>query len=401
MSKSLFAPTAGVRLDNDDRSTIKPRLQTPVKCYTIPSNATHEQRSIFAFACALSCSGTEGSLSSWKNLLFTYTHIMFDGIVGRAKEGSVQFVSITAEQLHALCKVYSDLCNICDAAANSDDGPLAAGVFDTFCIPGDVPKPASGILPRWVVDDKNEKTLYAHYSLVVFLAGKLISDTNRSAITVNRPRGLIEKFKITTNEILNKNFMISDRGHYMFNQAWLESTSLKSACFEHFARFSHTATTLPEDIVNTNVILMRFMQMQHAFIIDKFLQAYPWAAKMSVLRQSIQIFEESVRAAADVSAHLQPYIKIIWGDKNAIFPRKDLGPLIACAVAAEREIHETLAQYYSDDKYTAVVEAFHDERSRLEAIDKDLKARESKAATKSAARVEAPEDQVSDDGNEE
>ncbi|RKF77081.1 hypothetical protein GcM1_222041 [Golovinomyces cichoracearum] len=96
--------------------------------------------------------------------------------------------------------------------------------------------------------------------------------------------------------------------------------------------------------------------MQHAAIINKFLEAYPWASEMVELKQSLGVYGNSIKALCALPPAWQPYVNLIYGCKSDIFPRKELSPLIACAVEVESETNETLKNYYHDEKYADVVE---------------------------------------------
>jgi hypothetical protein len=317
-----------------------------------------------ALACAVACTSTNPSPGLWKNLLATYTNVLFEGILNRLPKDQFVPVKISTEQVALLRSEFIRLDTEADALPDDNATGLPAGAFSGFVLPWDLPSPDASAVAGWTTYCRDEKVLYAHYALLIFLAGKQINDKNREAITVARPRALIQKFKIEATAILSGPMRISNHAHAAINQAWLEMSSLKAQCFREFSTYSHSSTTLGQDILLTNVNLMRFAQMQHATMIHKFLLAYPWASEMSALRQAISIYHDSLTAALKIQDHLQPFIKVIWGDKSGIFPRKELGPLIAVALDTEKEVHETLANYYSDERFVSVVEAFREERAR-------------------------------------
>ena len=94
--------------------------------------------------------------------------------------------------------------------------------------------------------------------------------------------------------------------------------------------------------------------------------AYPWAVDVPQLLQSITIYRNHMVEAAKIDKAYQPFIQLIWGDKLELFPRKDLGPLIAVAYSTDRPQNVTLASYYCNGRFMSVVEAFHLERERRE-----------------------------------
>jgi hypothetical protein len=359
---SVFSPALANTAGGTTIAKAKTRLSTPVYYYVPTGNFTRDQVLDIALACAVACTSPDVNLAHWKNLIATYTNALFQGIVSRLPKDQFVPVKLTTEALARFSAAFSQL----DAESDSieDQQGLPAGALTGLTLPWSLPSPDPASLGGWVTYCRDTKVLFAHYALVVFLAGKQISDTNRVSITENRPRALIQKFKLEALEILTGHARISDNGHSQLNQAWLEMSSLKAECFREFSTFSHSSTDLGQDILLTNVNMMRFGQMQHATIIHKFLLAYPWASEMQALRQSISVYFDSINAALKVESHLQPFIKIIWGDKSGLFPRKELGPLIAVALDMEKEVHESLANYYSDERFVSVIEAFKEERER-------------------------------------
>ncbi|RKF62665.1 hypothetical protein GcM3_145021, partial [Golovinomyces cichoracearum] len=88
----------------------------------------------------------------------------------------------------------------CDEETKPEDYQIAPNAFDNFLIGVEVPLPQMNTACDNITHCKREKSLYAHFSLVIFLAGKLIDETNRTAITVARPKALVEKYKIPVSE---------------------------------------------------------------------------------------------------------------------------------------------------------------------------------------------------------
>jgi len=360
-SVNMFSAAIATR-SSTPTSYVRSRLDNPVIYYIPAGGMTREKVMDLSLACIAACTNDNAPLDMWKNLIATYTNLLFEGILSKLPKASFQAVTLSDNEMAALHQKFTGLVAASDAA--DENSGLPAGAFADYRPSWNLPAPSVTAVGEWGVYSREEKTIAAHYALVVFLAGKQINDQNRTAITEARPRALIEKFKIECITALNGSMRMSNYAHIQINQAWLEMSSLKAECFREFSTYTHMQTSLSQDILLTNVNLMRFSQMQHAMLIHKFLLAYPWAIEMPQLRQSVSIYKDGLESASKIESHLQPFIKVIWGDKSGLFQRKDLGPLIACALETEREINETLSQYYSDERFASVVEAFRDERAK-------------------------------------
>jgi len=213
------------------------------------------------------------------------------------------------------------------------------------------------------------KVLACHYSLVLFLAGKRVDGSDHTSMTVKRPKALRDKAHLGASVgFLDGALRLSDTSHLLINNAWAEMSILRSTCITEFAAFSASDTDFIQDIVYTTMHLLQFSGMQHAKITHGFLKAYDWVVEVPSLRNSLGIFVGSVKAMAKYPGEIQPYLKVIYGDKVDVFPRKELEPLVACALAVGREIDENLKDFFSSGEYAAIVEAFMDERERRRTI---------------------------------
>ncbi|TQS38262.1 hypothetical protein Golomagni_01238 [Golovinomyces magnicellulatus] len=296
------------------------RLEDNLTCYVIPNNSSRDTILDVAFACA----------------------------------GTIKIVKITPENLQRLRAIFIQF----DEKEKPDYFILPHNAFDDFYIDRDLPRIKPNSACENLTYCYKEKSLYAHLALVIFLAGKKIEDINRTAITIARPKALIEKYRIPGIAILNGPAMISNHGHLFIHQAYIEMTKFTGECFKEFSNYTTSTTNLYQDIINVNVTLLRFANMQHAAIINRFIGAYPWVSEISELRQCLTIYASSVQALCKMPPALQPYVKLIYGDKSGIFPRKELGPLIACALEVEKEINETLKNYHHDDQFGEIVKKF-------------------------------------------
>ncbi|RKF83460.1 hypothetical protein GcM1_159010 [Golovinomyces cichoracearum] len=164
---------------------------------------------VVVFACALACTSQGSPLAKWKKLLLIYTNVMIPSIIESLPLGMIKSTRIPMTTLTTLRQILVKF--------NEEDKPndyrIAPDALDNFWIGGDNPSPQPIIACHNITFCRGERILYAHFSLVVFLAGKLIDDLNRTAITVARPKALIEKYKLSSVEILNGNARMSDHAH--------------------------------------------------------------------------------------------------------------------------------------------------------------------------------------------
>lgn len=357
---SFFAPVAPIA--GAKKTTVRSRFIGKIAYYTAPSEASESQMRDLAFLCALSFASIDATtpLDSVKSLIVTYTGLLFTDLVGRLSKDeytSVELDQASVDQASGTIQKYYDTLE-----ANPDADVSTA--FGGMRLSQGLPAIPTTIAPGFVGQENVPKTLYCHYALVVFLAGKEISDLNRASITTARPKALIQKYKLTDTEILNGAWRISDVMHGLCNQAWAEQGTFRRTCFKEFGQYSYSDTDLGQDILATNVNLMKYSFMNHAVLISQLLRAYPWVSDIPALKQSVSIFNDHVIRAFEYPMAERPFIKLIYGDRSGLFSRKDFGPLIAVALQTQKEVQDTLANYYSDEKFAGVVEAFNTERDK-------------------------------------
>lgn len=213
------------------------------------------------------------------------------------------------------------------------------------------------------------KVVLCYYSIILFLAGKRIEGEDHSQITDLRPKALRGKAHIDAPlDFLEGSLRMSDASHLFINNAWSEMGQLRTVVFTEYAGYDSDDTDLAKDIIWTSVHLLRFAYMSHALITYNFLQAYPWAYDVPALKTSISIYISSLKESGKVDQRLFPFIKLIYGDKSGLFPRKEMEPLIACAKKVQEESNSSLADFYSNASFNPIVEAFMEEKERREKI---------------------------------
>lgn len=331
--------------------------------YLVPKDLTDRERLALGLAFALLGTSVSATLEQWKSYVCSYTCFLIPGILGRTPGDSYSQVHLTRATLApvlATIQAYMDV-----AYADEASNTLPDGGLDGLTIHSGLPSAHAPAECKWVGAEATMKHIYGHYSLVVFLAGKTIGEDNRVAITEKRPLAVIGKASLDEHTlILNGALRLSDASHVYLHAAWSEMTSFRSQCFLEFVGYASMEVNFAQDIIYTSVHLLRFSGMGHAKLSYKLIRAYPWVVNFSPLAGSVATFLDSVRESARVPEHLQPYLKLIYGDKSSLFPRKDMEPLIACAAAEEETMSDTMTQFYRSDRYSAIVDLFMEEKQR-------------------------------------
>lgn len=364
---SIFAPrdvSRGVK----GGAPVKSSFVDKVVVHVLPAGTTEETSG--AVARLLMVSGTSDSktLSEWKSYVATYTLIMFPTLRKKMTATGFSFKEISADELGTIRAAFKIMDDAMEKEDKVEIDEAAKGLVGKRFLVG-LPVCAPG--RDWMSSHGEciPKVYACHYSLVLFLAGKRIDGDDHSAMTVRRPQALKKKAHLGDSvSFLDGSMRLSDASHVYINSAWSEMSLLRSICIQEFSRFSGTETDFIQDLIHTTMHLLRYSGMQHARITHGFLKAYPWVVEIPVLKTSLGIYVDSAMSAAKYPEHLQPYLKLMYGDKTDVFPRKELEPLIACAVAASSETNESLKDFYTSGEFGAIVEAFLTERERRENI---------------------------------
>lgn len=357
-SSTFFAPRAHAP---KGKKLLKTTLVGKTTVYIFPKDLTEEELLSIGLLLALTGTNTTAALAEWKSYICTYSCFLIPELQGALKKESYTLVNVSKANIAAslsTVKQYLDVAQEEEANNKVSDTGLAK-----IKLHNGLPSIDAESGYKWVGAEATAKHIYAHYAMLVFLAGKTVTDLNRDAVTVNRPAALIGKFHLDEETmLLNGNLRISDVGHTLANVAWGEMTSFRAACFSEFIKYASVDVDLGQDIIYTNVHLMRYANMGHAKLSYKLIRANPWVLDFAPLASSIAVFMDSVRVSMTVAPSLQPYVKLMYGDKSGLFPRKEMEPLVACAAALEEEVSETVTNFVRSDKYAAIVDLFLEER---------------------------------------
>jgi len=373
---AFFSPSSGVRKTKAG-GPIKTALSTAIAVPVLPSDASEETRLKFLLGIAATGASESPGIEAWKVYIAAYSVCIVPPLQARLTQGIYRFVPLSAEAVTAYLARYDALSTIPDDHPEEAFHAHETSFWSTPVMPGFPPLPANKLY-RFLPWEENGKVSVCHYSIVLFMAGKRVEGDDHTPITQKRPDAVIKKAHLEGEfELLKGSLRVSDIGHPCINSAWAESAILRSTCITAFSEYEASDTDVFQDIIYTTMHLLKYSGMQHAKIIHGFLQAYPWAAEVPSLRMSISTFHESAKAALKYDERMRPYVKLVLADKATIFPRKEMEPLIACAVSATEEVSPSLAAFYTSSDFVAIVEAFLAERDRrLNIRDMTLRAQE-------------------------
>lgn len=364
---SSFSPTTGFKPTR--KTALAPTaFSEKIPFYHLPDNTTEEGRLVFSRYLAYCGTDKSSSIPSWKTWVATWTCLITPVFATRLPAQNYRKIDVTAQHMTRLQSVMSNLQTALDSEQRTEVDAAALEVKRLIEFPL-LPRIDQGVdlglgNGEWV-----GKVALCYYALVIHLAGKRIEGTDHSQITDARPKALKGKAHITdTLDFLEGELRMSDHSHLAVNNAWAEMGQLRSVVFMEYSNYDSDETDLAKDIIWTTMHLLRYSSMAHALITYNFLQAYPWAVEVPALRTSISIYISSLQKSAEVDQRLFPFIKLIYGDKTGMFPRKDMEPLIACAAAVQEETSASLADFYRNAAFNPVVDAFMAEKERREAI---------------------------------
>lgn len=343
---------------------MKSAISSAIAIPTLPSSTSVGDRLKYLAAMALIGTNRGGSVSAWKVYILAYTVMLFPRIEQSLPREIYSPVPIPQETITATLQAFSGILSIPEDY-DEEDLHQAERVMNTTRIGPGLPLPDPDCMSRYLSNEAAPKVIASHYSILLFIAGKRIEGDDHSALTQNRPQALIKKAHLPADpELLIGCLRFSDEAHLLLNSAWQELAALRGIVFPTFAEFSSEATDEVQDLIYTTMHLLRYSGMQHAKIVHGFLGAYPWARDVPQLRTSIAKFDESIIAAAGYPSKIQPYVKLIYGDKTEIFPRKEMEVLISCAVASMADTSPDIVNFYNSDAFTPIVDAFLAERDR-------------------------------------
>jgi len=351
-------------------TTLANPLIRKVIVYSLPAHEAGSEEAAKAFHLFLMVAGTSTTTRRdlWQNYVCTIVCACFPSMrTGILRYAAIEEVVLSQTTMDAL-KGWYDLYSACvegedPAFVEAAKGQLMETVIDMRLPPG---LPA---LDVDLADSLDLPAIYGHVSMVLFVAGKTISDANRASITQKRP-GAIERKYFGGKVVgpLQGSLRLSNEAHGQIHSAFVSMAHVRKEVFTKVATFNNIADVDPAiEVVATTTRLMRYQGMQQAVLIDQFLSAHEEAFAIPILMPSIQAYAASMRDLMAAPVEQRPYYKIIHGDSTRAFNRNDISNLLVVAVMEARETNPTMMQYAIPanqqlimDKYMQSLEALEE-----------------------------------------
>jgi len=335
---------------------------------TFPSDLTERERGNIAIGFIVLGASTSESPNKWATYLISYFCLMITNFISKLPAHQYEQIQIKktdiTQQLLLLERVRAQA-ELDDTAPDS----IPPNGLDGFVLHPDLPTAPTHKNAQLIGQDYSIRTSYAHLSMVVYLAGKQITAANRRQMVTARPTALTDAFKLPAQvTFLFGEWMLSDQSYEKINQAWKERTAFRQAAFKEMILYSKGDTDLGQQILYQNVKLLKWAYHSHVPMVMQLVKSYPWVREMPIMKDSMYEYDTSTEVYLAQKPILRPYLKLLGNDSCELFLRKNLEPLIACAVADQAQVHATINNYYTDSKYAGVVDQFITQRNKLETM---------------------------------
>lgn len=371
-------------------SSVRKGFGLVVEFYTLPADAGFTVRVRLAATWAMFGASKSLLVISWATWLLTYIEMMYPGTVP-VSTGYVR-KEFPDGFLRQVEEVFDTTKSLAKAAAWGKGGNLVSAdkqdEVDAVSV-DEVPMRgfSRGVEPVHphgsLAASTQTEALFGHFGLVVYLASKTVTDTNRIAITERRPAAIERAHLLGRVPILTGARKLSAEAHTYIRAAWDFVPEVRFSAMQRFSGLRVSGASR-EDTAFTNVFaLMKFSGMSHAGLIHRFLVACPWSIEIGQLRPSIASYAASARAFEDIDPSFMPYYKIAMGSKTDLFKRSDMAPLVACALHVEALLTPTLKGFYADPAQDGVVRMFEGYRKQRNIDDDALRLAISRAQVKS------------------
>lgn len=364
---SVFSPASGFQKGKKPQLSLT-AFAEKIPYYALPDETTTANRLLVARYLAYCGTSESLRLPEWKTWIVTWACLITPAFMGRLPTTTFSKITMGPNIFPHVIQVVTNLENahLANDREATDESGNAIKALNVMPL---LPEIKHSVDMAFGNGEWSAKVALCYYSMVIFLAAKRIENDDHSSINDARPKALRGKAHIPDQlDYLEGELKMSDSSHLCINSSWSEMGQLRSVVFREYALYDDDEADLMKDILWTNVHLMRYANMGHALITYNFLQAYPWAADVPALKTSIGIYLNSLREASKVDQKLFPFIKLIYGDRSGLFPRKDMEPLVACSVAVQKETSSTLADFYTSSTFNPIVDAFLEEKARRDNI---------------------------------
>jgi len=306
------------------------------------------------------------SPSSWATWSFSYIVLAFPQLremIKAENEREYQFKALPLDYINAITTLASA------AEDYDDDNPSvykeAAARIPTVVGFPDVPSDEESFPPE-LAAAAIVQSVYGYTALLLFLAGKKINEKNTTTITERRPGNLVDAYNIPEPAayILTGDGKMGSAAHTYVNQAWVTYAPVRYAVIAEVARFS-AGRTLPQRVVYTIVKMMEYAGMQQGTFIHEFLQALPHSVNFACIRPAYNAYATSLREVAQAPGYLQPYYKLMHGERTRAFHRNSILTLAACATAYKTYVTPSMKNFTLGEGATQAVNMYDAEAARL------------------------------------
>lgn len=349
-------------------------LLSRVQIISLPGDKATQESYMRAFHLYLIVAGTSDSTDArrWRNYVVTLTCACFSNMREDLLANPLHEDKPMSEaSVTALMQWYTMYRGA--LAPDADDAVRASCAEDLPGLYPDLDLPLGTASTRIDIDHVLDiPSIYGHFSLVLFLAGKTITEKNRSSITQKRPAAIERKyFGGTPVASLSGSLALSSAAHTQIHAAFVYLGHARKIIFQQVALFNTQDGNPQVEIVATTTRLMRFAGMQQAILIDRWLLAHPEGFRVPLLVPSIQHYVASLKELQKLPSEQRPYFKLINGDTTRAFNRNDLEYVLAVALSEEREINPTLKQYAIPPNFQIICQRYDESVAVLEAKEEE------------------------------
>nr|WKE35260.1 hypothetical protein [Plasmopara viticola lesion associated mononegaambi virus 2] len=357
LSHQVFGP--GLRTQDGQLVSVAEGIVKRLVVYHWPRKNITDQAKLSVLAYFTAYGRSESiSPSAWATWAFSYVTLAFEQMQGLARaqnDREFEYRPLPYDFIEAIVTLE----NACE---DYDEHPevyaqAATRVPHLPNIP-DMPSNEETFPPE-LAATVTIPAVYGFAALIIFLAGKRINEKNASTITERRPMNLVNAYQIPdpATYCLTGDGKMGLTSHPYINQAWVTYAPMRIAVISEVARFS-AGRSLAQRVVYTLVKMMEYSGMQQGTFIHEFLQARPEAVNFSCTRPSYNAYATSLREVASAPAHLQPFYKLIHGERTRAFHRNSILILSACATAYKKAITPSMINFQLGDGATPAVNMY-------------------------------------------
>lgn len=331
--------------------------------YTFPGGVTADDKlTVLSYMTAFGLSDDE-SPTKWATWVYSFICMCFDtmpDLIKREGGREYTFHKFPMETIHTLCELRDRALEFDGSGDDNEYGHI----LQRLQFPAHFPSIARSqeMFPDALAGCRTIPAVYGFCGLLVFMAGKKITEKNETTITERRPQNIVDTYGIaeTATYFLTGEGKMQSTAHKMVNQAWVTYAFARRAIITDVAAFA-SGNSLPQRVVYTISKLLENVGMQSAYYIHRFLQAFPEAKRYACIRPSLGVYASSIREVARADARIQPYYKVIHGDLTRAFHRNGLLTLAACAISFEKTTSPSMRNFSLGEGATTAVNMFDTE----------------------------------------